>query len=982
MALVPDDHITIVPPKTKCDLRFIFINSFPKNTVSTKKTRSSFFEYVDLRHKNLKKSQVMKHMYFFAVGVLMMIGNSSHGQDNSKVSVSGTVVDAGKKPIEMASVQILNIKDSSNIAGIVTRNDGTFNITVVPGNYILKTSLLGYRDNFKPIQPNNTHNIPELIIMEESFLVLDSTVILGTVPEIVIRGDTIEYNADSYKLLPSAVVEDLIKKLPGAEVDSEGKITINGEEIKKIYVDKKEFFSTDPKVASKNLPAVMVDKVQVWNKRSDMAQMTGFDDGEEESVINLTVKPGMKQGLFGNASAGYGEKNRYETTLMANYAKNNSRFTLIGSSNNTNNTNFTDMGASMGDRPTRGMSFGGRNGIIRSSNGGFNFVSEQSSKFKSGGNIRYGNSDNHVVSNNYTQNYISHGDQYETRNQSGNNTGDNLRTEFRMEWTPNANTRLIFTPNFSYTKNANQQSSDYITTTIAPDDSINWGYSEYKSKTVSANFGGNLDFSHTFGEKGRTLSFSISGNLSNQDAEGANNSRTDYRNSRTQNIVTDQIYNTKNRGYSWNGFISYVEPLGKNNFIQLSYRYGNNTSEQDRRTFKNDDLGNYVTVDTSSTKRLENDFNNQEIRLNIQSIHEKYNYTLGLAVQPSSSESKTFEPDTSYTVTSTVINFSPVVRFLYRWDRQTNLRINYTGTVSQPTTTQLSNARDESNPLNITYGNPDLKPSFRNSFRAQFQKSDQDRTTTITSSANIGFTANAIVSYSLVDSAGKRESTYRNVNGNKNADLRFMLNKSVFNRKLSINSTTVAGYSESSGFINGELNITGDWSLNQTLGTSYRSSLFDLSLRGNVRYSKTDKSLAGQESGEVFNYGGSANTTVYLPLDFGINSSLTYSTNSGYSDGFQQNEWLWNASIQKQIFKDKGGTIKFSMYDVLHQRSNITRASDSQSLRYTSSNTVGSYFILSFTYRFRSFGDAFQRRENRHRNMDDREEYIPERRDF
>lgn len=894
----------------------------------------------------------------------------------NKVSVSGSVIDSDKEPVEQATVQILNIKDSSNVAGVVTGKDGTFTVNVVPGNYILKISFLGYLDSFRQIKTASTSDVLDPVILEKSYLVLDSTVIIGAVPEMVIKGDTIEYNAGSYKLLPSAVVEDLIKKLPGAEVDSEGKITVNGKEIKKIYVDKKEFFSTDPKVASRNLPAEMVDKVQVWDKRSDMAEMTGFDDGEEESVINLTVKPGMKQGLFGNASAGYGEKGRYEASLMTNYAKNDNQFTLIGSSNNTNNTNFTDMGASMGDRPSRGMSFGGRNGILRSSNGGFNFASELSARFKLGGNVRYGNSNNQVISNSYTQNYITAGDQYETRTQSGNNTGDNMRTEFRMEWSPNENTKLIFTPNLSYTKNSNRQSSDYITTLADPNDSINWGYSEYNSKTANTSFSGNLNFSHKFGKKGRTLSFSISGGFSDQDADGANDSRTDYKNSRTRSVVTDQIYNTKNNSYNWSGFLSYVEPVGTNNFLQLSYRYGNNKSEQDRQTFKNDGYGNYNTVDTSSTKRLENDFGNREIRLNFQSVREKYNYMVGVAVQPSSSESKTFEPDTAYTVTNNVVNFSPIVQFIYRWNRQTNLRINYTGSVSQPSTTQLSNVRDESNPLNITYGNPDLKPSFRNSFRAQFQRSNQDRTTTITSSANFSFTTNAIVNYSLVDSVGKRESTYRNVNGNRNANARFMINKSFFNRKVSINSASNIGYSESNGFVNGELNTTGDWSLGQTLGSSYRSDLFDFSVRGNVRYSKTDKSLAGQISSEVFNYAGNANTTVYLPWDFGISSDLNYSTNSGYSDGYKQNEWLWNASIQKQVFKDKGGTIKFSIYDVLHQRSNISRTSGAQSLRYSASNTVGSYFILSFSYRFRNFRGA-QRREFRERNMED----MPERRE-
>jgi hypothetical protein len=906
----------------------------------------------------------MKQIFSFFVFVTIFA--NLHAQN--KVSISGLVNDSDKTPIEQATVQILNLKDSSNVAGVLTDKNGAFVITAVAGDYILKTSSLGYSDDLRPIKAINARNLIGTIVLEQSSLMLDTAVITGAAPEMVVRGDTVEYHADAFKTLPSAVVEDLIKKLPGAEVDSEGKITVNGKEIKKIYVDKKEFFSADPKVAARNLPAAMVDKVQVMDKRTDMAEMTGFDDGEEESVINLTVKPGMKQGFFGSASAGYGSKDRYEANLMANYAKNNNQFTLLGSSNNTNNMNFTDIAAAMGERPSRGMSFGGRNGILQSSNGGFNFASELSTKFKFGGNVGYGNSDNYVVSDNYIQNYISTGDQYETRSQSGNNIGNNVRTDFRMEWSPNENTKLIFTPNFTYTQNTNRQSSDYLTTFVDLSDSINWGYSQYRSETANTALNGNLDFSHKFDTKGRTFSFSISGGFTDQNADGSNDSRTDYKNTRTRSVVTDQIYNTTNNSYNWSGFVSYVEPVGTNNFLQLSYRYRSNVTEQDRQTFKNDGFGDYDIVDTSSTKRLENDFANQEVRLNFQSVREKYNYTVGVAVQPSKSESRTIEPDTAYTITNNVVNFAPIVQFIYRWDRQTNLRINYTGAVNQPSAAQLSNVRDESNPLNITYGNPDLNPSFRNSLRAHFRKSNQDRTTTITAMANLGFTTNAIINYSLVDSLGRRESTYRNVNGNKNADLRFMFNKSFFNRRFSINSSSNAGYSESNGFINGELNTTGDLSLNESLRLTYRSDVFDFSVRGNVRYSKTDKSLAGQISNEVFDYGSNANTTIYLPWNFGVSSDMNYSTNSGYSDGYKQNEWLWNASIQKQVFKDKSGTLKFSIYDILQQRSNISRTSGAQSLQYMASNTVGSYFMFSFTYRFQSFKGA-QRRDIIDRNM-------------
>lgn len=885
------------------------------------------------------------------------ISATAFAQQN--VSITGTVLNNDtKEPIEQVTVQLLSRTDSASIKGMFTDKEGKFSMTAPTGSYLLKFSLIGYADVFKTVRTTNNRNLGS-IYMDEADIVLDSAMIVAHVAEMVIKGDTIEYNADSYKTLPSAVVEDLIKKLPGAEIDSEGKITINGKEIKKILVDKKEFFSDDPKVASKNLPANMVDKLQVWDKKSDMAEMTGFDDGQEETVINLTVKKGMKRGLFGNASAGIGNKDKYEANVMANYMHENSQFTLIGGANNTNNSGFSDFASSAfsGNRPSRSLSFGGNNGILKSINGGFNFATEYSDKLKWGGNIQYGNTDNEVISNSYSQNYISSGDQYETRNSSGNNTGDNVSGSLRFEWSPSENTKLIFTPSVRYNKNTNDQLSDYITTLENPNDSINWGESYYRSKGDGLNLNAGLEMSHKFGKKGRILSLSLSGGLSDQESNGLNESNTYYRDARTSDILRDQIFDNNTNSYNWRAFVSYVEPIGTNNFLQLTYSFRNSFSESDRKTYNNNGFGDYNLVDTASTKKLENDFANHEIRANFQVVREKYNYTIGLAVQPSNSESKTFAPDTSYTVSNNVVNFAPIMQFIYRWDRYTTLRLNYNGSVNQPSTTQLSSVRDESNPLNITYGNPDLNPSFRNNLRVQFQKSNFEKGSSLILSSNMGFTTNAIVNYSRVDSVGKRETTYENVNGNWNANLSLMMNRRLKNPKFSVNSSTSIGYTEDNGFVNGDKNTSRDLNLSENLGGSYRSDLFDFGLSANVRYNSTNNTIQTQNQSDLstFNYGGRANATIYLPWDFSIESDIRYSANSGYSDGYKQNEWLWNASLSKQLFKNKSGTLKFRMYDILQQRSNINRSSSAQSMRYTATNTVGSFFMVTFAYRFQIF---------------------------
>jgi len=894
----------------------------------------------------------MKH--FLYIFILVLGCYSLKAQD--KASVSGTVlVKETKEPVLQSSVLLLKASDSAIITGVST-NAGKFTINTTPGKYLVLVSAMGYADVIKPIDAVKGQNaLVDFLLEESDDILLDTATVKGFISAMVIRGDTIEYNADSYKVLPSAVVEDLLKKLPGAEVSDDGSITVNGRSVSKILVDKKEFFSDDPKVATKNLLASIVDKVQVWDKKSDMAEMTGFDDGNEETIINLSTKNGA-QGFFANASLGVGTEDKYSGNIFANYMNNVSRFTLLGGANNTNGGGFTDRASASfgGGARMGGLSFGGGSGIIKSTNGGFDFASELSDKFKWGGSISYGGTNNDAVTDSYTQNYISSGDQFTTSNAKGNNTSHNINGNFRMEWTPTENTKVIFTPRVSQQNNTNQQQNQYLTTLLNPNDTVNWGNSNSYSKSSGLNINGALEMSHKFNKKGRTLSMSFSGGLSDQTTNSNSYSLTEYTDVRANNVLRDQATSTTNDSYNFRGYLSIVEPLGNNNFLQLSYSYRNSYSEQDRITHNNDGFGNYNRIDTASTKLLENDFNNQEISLNFQSMREKYNYSFGLSVQPSNSESRTFELDTAYTVKNNVVNFAPVFRYTYQWDRQTTLRVNYNGAVNQPSTTQLSNVRDESDPLNVRYGNPDLNPSFRNRFDVSFNKFNPITSRSMSLSANGGFVTNAIVNYSTVDSLGKRESTYENINGNWNTSINLNVNAPLRNRKFTISSGTSITYSADNGFTNGEKNTANNVSLRESLRGNFRSDLFDFGLSVNGAYNSTNNTLPGQINRLVYNFGGAATTTIYLPWNLSIESDMNYSGNSGYSDGYKQNEWLWNASLSKQLMNNNA-TLQFSAFDILKQRSNISRNASAQSLAYTSTNTIGSYFFMTFSYRFRSF---------------------------
>ncbi len=897
--------------------------------------------------------------------VVIFIGKA---QSAKKITICGELIDKiSHQPIPHASVRLLTT-DSVFISGVASDNDGRFELSGKTGKHILHVSYVGYMDVFKDINVSASNPRVSLgkIQMSENSIMLSEAVIKAKAAEITVKGDTVEYNADSYKIAESAVLEDLFKKMPGVEIDQNGKITINGREVKKIMVEGEEFFGKDPKVASKNLPAKMVDKLQVLDRKSDLALMTGFDDGDEETVINLRLRPGMKEGLMGNAFAGYGSRQRYEANGMMNYMKEKNQFSLLAGINNTNNAGFSDLSSSTfgpmgGGRARRGM--GGQPGISTSANAGLNFSTPLSSTFKWGGNVAYGSIDNHSIVKEHTQNMLSKGNTFENENNIGNNISHNFNVDLRMEWEPDSSTKVIFTPNVSIYKNRKAETGDFITTD-EENETINHGASKYDSDGRGKNMNARLDVSRQLGKQGRVLSMQLLGGMNDAENSGNNLSNTLYGGTRPDDSIDQQFVNTDN-SKNWRGYLSYVEPIGKNNFIQLAYNYRQNISNSDRDTRNKDDAGNYTVLDSVYSKRLENNFINQEIELNVKVVREKYDYTVGFSLQPSRSSSQTFIGEKSlHDLQQQVMNYSPKAQFNYSWSRRHNLRIHYFGDTRQPGVLQLSPVVDASNPLNITYGNPDLKPSFEHRLNIRYQRFDPEKNRAVMFFARAGYLTNDIVSSTFTDRAtGRKETTYENVKGNRNANARAIFNTPLKNIKFSVFSMSFVGYNHTNGFSNGEPNLNKRLNLMQALGMNYRSDMFDFSIRGNVGYNAVKNSLKGQRDQEYFNYRSMANTTLRLPFDFSIESDISYATNSGYADGYKQNEWLWNASIQKQLFKQKNGTLRFKIYDILQQRSNITRSVTSNYIRDTTTNTLTSYFMMHFVYRFNIFKGGAKRED-------------------
>ena len=900
--------------------------------------------------------------------LLMILFSPMAFAQQSGVNVTGSVVEQGSDtPIEQATVRLLNVKDSAMVRGVVSARNGSFTLkNVKKGSYLLHITFIGYDPLYQPLQitgKKNPVNVGKLELSDGA-IELGEAVVIGKAPEVTVRNDTVEYNADSYKVTEGSVLEDLLKKMPGVEVDSEGKITVNGKEVKKVMVDGKEFFSDDPKVASKNLPAKMIDKLQVLDKKSDMAQMTGFDDGAEETVINLTVKPGMKQGWFGNAYGGYGSKDRYEGNAMVNRFVNNDQITFMGGANNTNNMGFSDLASTMfsgmGGGGGRRGGFGAGSGITSSGNAGLNFSKEfKPDKLTLGGNTRYSHSDNDARSKSDRQNILP-GDSssYDNSEAMSRTKSDNFGVDFRLEWKPDTMTQLIFRPSFSFSHSMNDNFSD-ATTLDNERDTVNTNKSSNYSESNGYNLNASIDFSRKLNNKGRVFSATLSGGNSDSYSDGMNRSDIVYFNQTDalKNSIIDQRSRYDNKGFNYRAYVSWVEPIGHNNFIQATYSISQRKQEALKNVYNQDADGIYNVLDSAYSQSYRNNFISQRASLSFKSQRAKFNYTIGLNLDPSYSSSENFVGDTTLSkITRKVVNLSPMAQFNYMFDKRTNLRIMYNGRTSQPSMTQLQPVADISDPTNITIGNPDLNPRYTNNVFIRFQQFTPEKQRAFMIMANGSYIINDIVSYtSYNQETGVKTTTYKNVNGNYSGNVRMMLNTPLKNKKFSINSMTMASFANSNGYINEEKNTNRNLILSERGGIDFRSSYLDLGVNGNIRYNATSNSLQKENNQNTFNYGAGGYTTIYLPLNFKIESDVNWSTNSGYGDGFKQNEVLWNASASKSFLKNNQGTLRFKIYDILQQRSNISRSVTASYIQDSEYNTLGSYFMVHFIYRFSIF---------------------------
>ena len=941
----------------------------------------------------------MKRFWLIAVWLLITSFGVS-AADLSGMLVSG----ADQSPLSGASVRLMrNNADSTFVAAVSAGNDGSFRLGgVARGKYIVSFTFLGYETVTRNVEMAGKSVNLGKIAMTESSILLQETTVVGVKTEIVVKEDTIEYNADSYRTQPNAVVEDLLKRLPGVEVDSEGKITANGKEITKILVDGEEFFSDDPKVATKNLPVNMVDKLQVIDRKSDLARLTGVDDGEDETVINLTVKKGMKNGWFGNVTGGYGTDDRYSGNFMVNYFRDKNQFSILGSANNTNEMGFTDRGAS---RFTR---FGGRNGISTTQSIGVNFAVGSEDKLRVGGDVFYSHSDRDSRNSSNRQYLFPDSTSYYDEAGSSRDCGHNISGNFRLKWEIDSFSTLEFRPRFSV--NFSDSESADSSATRAGDAArslVNRSLSNKYNDGTSYEFSGRLVFNHKFrSHPGRSYSASLNYQFSDTKEDGSTYTDNTYYLVPDEDETIDQIYDNHQWSNSVQGRLTWTEPLGdvKNaRFLTFSYNGQYRFNNADKYVYdlvsatsataatnsalmsmlRDPSFKRYVVEEYGSlawtnptmlrqivedelqpelnaeqSNRFRNNYFNQSLQVGFKQVRENYNLDVGAMVNSSMSSSEDLINADRNIATRWVWNVAPYARIRFKMSKSRSLAFDYRARSSQPSLTQLQPVADVSNPLRIVVGNPDLNPTFTQRFNLRYSDFDQERQRSIMAMANFQFATNSIISTTDYDSqTGGQVTTYENVNGVWNGNLMGMISFPFRNKSWYFSSMGALRYSNTVGYNNGLYNRSGSLSVNLSPGIRFNTDAVQLELRPNYNVQVTHNTVQSQNDRTIHSYGAMFNGAYYTPFGLVFNTDLSYSGTQGYSEGYDTDQWLWNASVSYQFLKNKAATVTAKVYDLLHQKQNISRTINASYIEDSEYNSVTRYVMFSFTYRFTTFGN-------------------------
>ena len=942
--------------------------------------------------------------------LLLLVSIASFAQERL---VSGAIIDRDTKdPVEQVTVQLLKT-DSTYVTGAISNEKGLFHLNAPEnGKYLLKITSVGYKPTVKRVVIEQDKNLAlGNVVVGADAIMLKGAVVTAMAQKVTLKEDTFVYNSAAYRTPEGSVVEELVKRLPGAEVSDDGTIKINGKEVKKILVDGKEFMTGDTKTALKNLPTSIIDKIKAYDEKSDLSKVTGIDDGEEQTVLDFNVKKGMNKGLMSNIDLGIGNKDRYSARGMGGYFNSNNRFMLFGNANNTSDRGFG------GGGPRRG--FGGGNGLNASKMLAANYNYEEKNKFKFNTSLRWNHSDGDVWSRRSSENFLGSSSSFSNSLNQNFSRSDSWNGNIRLEWMPDTMTNILFRPSISWTTNDsrsmglsasfNQDPYQYTEDPLSDEgiekmDEVDAVINRQKSVSLSYsknnNIRGMLQLNRKLNNKGRNVTLRMDAKYTDKDSksislQNAHLYLVQNEAGLDSTYQTNRYNLTPSKDYSYSAQATYSEPLWKATFLQFSYKFTYSYSKSDRSTYDfskysfdgispeygawgnylgrlDGELGDYRDDKLSRYSEYRN--YTHDIQVMMRFIRQKYNLNFGVMIQPQRSKFIQDYQGKYVDTVRTVTNVSPTLDFRYRFSKMSNLRVNYRGTTSQPSISQLLDITDNSDPLNVSMGNPGLKPSFTQNFRLFYNNFVQNHNKGVMTYINFSTTSNSISNKVTYDeTTGGRITRPENINGNWNVMGAFMFNCSIDSAGVwNINTDTNLGYNHYVSYLSldksqdSQKNTTQNTTWNERLSLSYRNDWLELSLDGTLAYNHAKNKLQPNSNLDTWQFSYGPSMTLTAPWGTSLNTSLSCSSRRGYSDAsMNTDEFVWNAQLSQGFLKGKPLTVMLQFYDLLHQQSTFSRAISSVSRTDTEYNAINSYAMLHVVYRMNLFGGKDARKGNR-----------------
>ena len=928
-------------------------------------------------------------------------------------NISGKVIESdSQEPVAQTTVRLLK-SDSTMVTGSLTNLDGIFRVKApANGNYIVQVTCVGFKPYTKNVKISADKDIAlGTIELKPDAIMLKGATVTGQAAKVTLKEDTFVYNASAYRTPEGSVVEELVKKLPGAQVDDDGKITINGKEVKKILIDGKEFMTGDTKTAMKNLPTSIVERVRAYDQKSDLARVSGIDDGEEETVLDFGIKRGMNRGYMVNADLAAGTRSRYSGRIFAGMQSSDLKIFIPMSANNVNDMGFPGGGG--------GRFGGGRQGLTATKMLGFNLNYEKKDRFKLDASIRWNHSNVDAVVRRSTEDFMSGNSSTFSNNLTSNMSRTNSwNARFRLEWTPDSLTNIMMRPQFNYNSNDglgegysmtfdedpfktikdpfdDEELQKLIDKGVVKNRNVNNSISYSDSKSA----GGWLQLNRRLNSKGRNITLRFSGNVGEGMSRSFTNSLVEYYQLVNQ-FGEDSTYQanryavtpTKNWNYGLRA--TYSEPIFRQVYLQFSYQYQYSYTKSDRATY---DFSNYAADFFGVTPRYRgwddylallggsplegfrddklsrfSEYRNYnhtaEIMLRV--VRKAYNLNIGFQVMPQRSHFTQDYQGVHTDTVRTVTNIAPTADFRWKISNVSQLRFNYRANSSQPSMSDLLDITDNSDPLNVRKGNPGLKPSFTQNFRLFYNNYIQNHQRSIMANVSFSTTRNSISNMVTYDAAsGGRTTRPENINGNWNAFGMFMFNTAIDSAGFfNVNTFTTLSYNNSVGYVSvgrntdSQKSTTKSTTVGERLAASYRNSWLEFELNGSLEYMHARSELQSNNNLDTwtFSYGGSLQLTA--PWGTQLSTSMNMNSRRGYNDAsMNTNELIWNAQVSQSFLRGNALTLSLQFYDILHRQSTFSRTVDAMRRSDTEYNAITNYAMLHVIYRLNIFGSGSNR---------------------